>query len=340
MTAGTQRSDAATRKARNTIIPTAGLRLNTEEIELLTRVASLYYLEDATQAEIATALGLSRPKVARLLHKARAEGIVEIAIRTHPALNLALESQLAQRFGLLQAILVADQDSAEIQRTLVARAAAEFLTRTLPPEGVVAIGMGRNVGAIPEQLASPPERACTFVSAIGGSPQVGASVNPGDICRRLAERFHGSAEVLYAPAYADDMASRAALLQHTDVRETLAQARAAETAIVGIGDADDNSAVVQMGCFSTTDMVRMRKEGAVGDILGYFFDIYGTPVADSVGSRVVGLSADDLRAIPRVIAVSSEPDKARAVLGALRTGIADVVVTSLRTARQVLAGEE
>jgi len=92
-----------------------------------------------------------------------------------------------------------------------------------------------------------------------------------------------------------------------------------------------------MGSFSTSDMARMRGEGAVGDILGYFFDLHGAPIADSVGNRVVGLSADDLRAIPRVIAVTSEPDKVRAVLGALRTGIVDVLVTSLRTARQVLA---
>jgi DNA-binding transcriptional regulator LsrR (DeoR family) len=328
MTLSTQGSGAVARHARSAISDTARLRLNTQEIELLTRVASLYYLEDATQAEIATALGLSRPKVARLLHKARAEGIVEIAIRTHPALNMALESQLAERFSLSQAILVADQRSEEVQRTLTARAAAEFLSRTLPAEGVVAIGMGRNVGAIPEQLTSPPERSCTFVSAIGGSPQVGASVNPGDICRRLAERFHGSAQVLYAPAYAEDLASRAALLQHVDVRETLARARAAETAIV------------RMGCFSPSDMARMRGEGAVGDILGYFFDLNGAPIADSVGNRVVGLSADDLRAIPRVIAVTSEPDKVRAVLGALRTGIVDVLVTSLRTARQVLASSD
>jgi DNA-binding transcriptional regulator LsrR (DeoR family) len=332
---------APVRRNRGIEIPyPESLRRNTQEIELLTRVASLYYLEDATQAEIATTLGLSRPKIARLLHKARAEGIVEIAIRTHPALNMALESELAARFHLSRAILVADQRSEDIQRTLTARAAAEVLARTLPAQGVVAIGMGRNVGAIPEQLTSPPERPCTFVSAIGGSPQVGASVNPGDICRRLAERFHGSAEILFAPAYAEDMASRAAFLQHADVRETLARARAAETAIVGIGDAEDESAVVRMGCFSTNDMARMRKEGAVGDILGYFFDAQGAPVADSVGSRVVGLSADDLRAIPGVIAVTSEPDKVRAVLGALRTGIADVLVTSLRTARQVLASSD
>lgn len=42
-----------------------------QELELMTRVASLYYLEDVTQGAIADALGLSLPKVGRLLKKAR-----------------------------------------------------------------------------------------------------------------------------------------------------------------------------------------------------------------------------------------------------------------------------
>jgi len=310
--------------------------VNADEVELLTRVASLYYLEDATQAEIAAALGLSRPKVARLLSKARAEGIVEISIRTHPALNLPLEAELARRFGLTQAILVADQPNEQVQRVLAARAVAELLTRLLPVGGVVAVGMGRNVGAVSEQLLSPMQRSCTFVSAIGGSPQVGEDVNSGDSCRRLAERFGGRAEILYAPPYADSVRSRTAFMQHADVRETLAHAAGAQFAIVGIGDALDNGPVVEMGCFSTLDMARMRKAGAVGDILGYFFDALGEPVADSVRDRVVGLGSEQLRAIPQVVAMTSEANKEAAVLGALRTGIIDVLVTNLGTARWVL----
>lgn len=310
--------------------------MNAEEIELLTRVASLYYLEDATQAEIAAALGLSRPKVARLLSKARAEGIVEISIRTHPALNMQLESELAQRFGLTQAILVADQPNEQLQRMLAGRAVAELLARLLPSQGVVAVGMGRNVGAVSEQLLSPVQRPCTFVSAIGGSPQVGENVNSGDACRHLAERFGGRAEILYAPPYADSVRSRTVFMQHADVRETLTDAAAAQFAIVGVGDARDDGAVVQMGCFSTLDMARMRRAGAVGDILGFFFDLAGEPVADSVRDRVVGLGSEQLRVIPQVVAMASEPDKQQAVLGALRTGIVDVLVTSLGTARWVL----
>lgn len=305
---------------------------------MLTRVASLYYVEDATQAQIASQLSLSRPKVGRLLQRARSEGIVEITVRTHPSISVALESEIVARFGLSQAILVADQWSQEAQRGLVARAVAELLARTLHDGSLVAVGMGRNLGAVPEQLKGPAARSCTFVSAIGGSPQVGTGVNPNDICRRLAESFRGNAESLYAPAYAESVKSRETFLQHSDVRETLARARAADTALVGIGDARNDSAVVQMGCFSATEMARMREAGAVGDILGYFFDILGKAASGSAGNRVVGLTGDDLHRIPRVIAASSEPDKARSVLGALRTGIVNVLVTSVSTAQQVLAG--
>jgi DNA-binding transcriptional regulator LsrR (DeoR family) len=307
------------------------------DLELMTRVASLYYMEDVTQADIASRLGLSRPKVGRLLEKARREGVVDIAIRTHPALSAGLEAELVARFELGAVVLVADQFSEDAQRALTARAAADLLARSLRDGDVVAVGMGRNVGTVPDQLVRPAGRACTFVAAMGGSPQVGGGINPNDICRRLAEGFRGRAESLYAPAYADSVASREAFVHHSDVRETLARARMAQTALVGIGDARNDSAVVQMGCFSAAEMSRMREAGAVGDILGFFFDVEGRAAGGGIGERVVGLSADDLRGVPRVIAVSSEEDKARSVLGALRTGIVDVLVTSIGTGRQVLA---
>jgi DNA-binding transcriptional regulator LsrR (DeoR family) len=318
----------------------ASLISSNEEIELMTRVASLYYLEDATQAEIGAMLSLSRPKVGRLLKRARDERIVEIAIRTHPALRVELESELASRFGLSQAILAAELGSETSQRALVGRAAADHLARSLRDGHTVAVGMGRNVNAVAENLSAPPSRrGCTFVCAIGGSPQVIAPVNPNDICRRLAEQFKGTAEALYAPAYAENAAVRESFLQHNDIREALARARSAEVAIVGVGDARNDSAVVQMGCFSGNEMGRLRQAGAVGDILGSFFGVDGKPVSDGMGSRVVGLLAADLRAIPQVIAIVTEPDKGSAVLGALRTGIIDVLVTTVGIARNVLTAD-
>jgi DNA-binding transcriptional regulator LsrR (DeoR family) len=201
---------------------------------------------------------------------------------------------------------------------------------------VVALGMGRNVGAVPDFIGTPPPRGATFVSAIGGSPLVDTGVNPNEICRRLAEAFAGSADVLYAPAYAETRAVRDAFINHDDVRDVLERARAANVALIGIGNARDDSAVVRMGCFSASEMRRLRDRGAVGDILGSFFDADGHAVVDGIGDRVVAIGRADLERITCVVAICSERDKRDAILGALRTGMVNVLVANLSTARTVL----
>jgi DNA-binding transcriptional regulator LsrR (DeoR family) len=306
------------------------------DIELMTRVASQYYLEGMTQEAVARSLRLSRPKVGRLLERARTVGIVEITVHVPPGLGLQVEAALVSEFGLDQVLLVNDQSDESGQRASVARAAAGYLNRQLSDGDVVALGMGRNVGAVPDFLGSPPSRAATFVSAIGGSPLVDAGVNPNEICRRLAEAFRGTAGVLYAPAYAETPAVRDAFINHDDVRDVLERARGANVALIGIGNARDDSAVVRMGCFSVSEMRRLRDRGAAGDILGSFFDVDGHEVIDGIGDRVVAIERADLEAIPCVVAICSERDKGDAVLGALRSGMVNVLVTNLATARTVV----
>jgi DNA-binding transcriptional regulator LsrR (DeoR family) len=201
---------------------------------------------------------------------------------------------------------------------------------------MVAVGMGRNVGAVPDAAPGASSHDGVFLTAIGGSPQVGQPVHAADICRRLAERFGGRSECLYAPAYAASASVREAFLRHEEVRRVLERAGQAALALVGIGDARDDSAVVQMGCFSAEDMARMRQAGAVGDVLGHFFDLHGRPVGPGMRDRVIGLDAESLQRIPCVIGIAAERDKVTALLGALRTGILDVLATSVRNARRLL----
>ena len=302
----------------------------------MTRVALQYYLEGMTQEAVARSLRLSRPKVGRLLDRARMTGIVEITVNVHPDIGLQVEAALVSEFGLNQVLLVNDQSDEAGQRASVARAAAGFLKRHLSDGDVVALGMGRNVGAVPDFVGTPTPRAATFVSAIGGSPLVDTGVNPNEICRRLAEAFAGTAEVLYAPAYAETPAVRDAFVNHDDVRDVLERARAANVALIGIGNARDDSAVVRMGCFSVAEMRRLRDRGAVGDVLGSFFDADGHVVVDGIGDRVVAIGRADLERITCVIAICSERDKGDAILGALRTGMVNVLVANLSTARTVL----
>ncbi|HNS67282.1 MAG TPA: MarR family transcriptional regulator, partial [Mesotoga infera] len=47
---------------------------------LMYRIASMYYKDDLSQAQIARRIGLSRPQISRYLKRARETGMVEINI--------------------------------------------------------------------------------------------------------------------------------------------------------------------------------------------------------------------------------------------------------------------
>lgn len=308
----------------------------TNNYEVMTRIATMYYVDNMTQEQVAKNIGLSRIKVGRLLKKARKEGIVEITVRPHPGFNYELEQQLIQRFSLKQALIAIDHSDLKDQRVSVARLVADYLADNLHDGMIVAVGMGRNCGAVPESLLRPQPRSCVFISAMGGSPKAKAPYNPDDICRRFAERFRGESESLYSPAYVKNKHIRDLLVHQEDVGAILERARKADIAIVGIGDINLDSNLVKLGCVSPLEMAQLSVTGSVGDILGCTFDINGIASQNGLIDRVVGLNIEDLRKIPCVIAVVSESNKTLSILGALRLGVIDILATSEHNAKAVL----
>src|SRR3954447_24842035 len=69
-------------------------------------VARRHYLEGASKSDIATELGLSRFKVARLIDAARASGIVRIELDSHSAINLDLSVRLRAEYGLRHCVVI------------------------------------------------------------------------------------------------------------------------------------------------------------------------------------------------------------------------------------------
>ncbi len=306
------------------------------EFERLARIAHRYYVDDRTQQEIAREFGLSRPKVQRLLERARASGIVDIHIEAPPWLNLGLEARLRETFGLSDAIVSPPRDDPQSRREAVARSAAIYLERRLQDGTVVAVSHGRDTGEVPRFFRPERRLDCTFASAMGGSPRVDAPTNPNEICRALASRCGGRAESLYAPAYVESADMRDRLLAEEAVAHTLGAAARADVALVGIGGVDDGCTMVRSGCLSLEEVARLRSQGAVGDVLGNYVDANGRPVASPHSSRLVGLSMDELHRIGTVVAVVSEAEKPPAILGVLRAGVIDVLIVDETNARAVL----
>ena len=310
--------------------------LSPEDFELLARIAHRYYVDGRTQEEIGREFGLSRPKVQRLLDRARWSGVVDIRIATPPWLSLDLESRLREEFRLADAIVAPSRADPQSQREAVARSAARFLERRLSDGDVVAVGHGRDTGEVPRFFRPGHRLDCEFVSAMGGSPRVDTPTNPNKICQALAAACGGRSRSLYAPAYVDDAADRERFREQDAIAVTLDAAARANLALVGIGSVDDGCTMVRSGCLSPAEISRLRDQGAVGDILGNYVDIDGRIIPSPHQDRLIALSIEELRGVAMVVAVVSEIEKPRAIRGVLRAGVVDVLVVDEGNATAVL----
>ncbi|WP_083933909.1 sugar-binding domain-containing protein [Sciscionella marina] len=76
-----------------------------------------------------------------------------------------------------------------------------------------------------------------------------------------------------------------------------------------------------------------HETGAYGEVSGRLFDAAGEPVYADVGDRVIGISAERSRAVPRTITSSFGPECETATRAAVAVGFVHPLVTDDELAR-------
>jgi DNA-binding transcriptional regulator LsrR (DeoR family) len=84
----------------------------------------------------------------------------------------------------------------------------------------------------------------------------------------------------------------------------------------------------------------LHHRGACGEIAGALVDSAGHPVDTDLPDRMICPSADQLRAIPEVLAIAYNRVRSPAVEAAVRGGLVDSLVTHASLARTLLADAE
>ena len=305
---------------------------------LMHAVLTMYYVQDLTQAEIAQRLGLSTPKVNRLLKQARQQRLVDITIRTPFQHLFELESRLKAVFGLTDAVVIpAVSESSEAVIRVLGQAGATYLLGRVRDGDIIGIASGQAIHALVHSVEAAREYDVTVVPVVGAvQGQVTSDVNY--LASELANRLGGKAYQLHAPAYVETQAHRDTLLSMTPVRKILDMARRATIAMVGVGILDQKtSRFVQFTALSPQDMEHIvTADRGVGDIAAQVYDIDGRMCAPEYASRVVGLTLEELKRIPLVIGVAATAAKALPIYGALRGGWLHALITDEAAAQGVL----
>nr|WP_245954365.1 sugar-binding transcriptional regulator [Paenibacillus flagellatus] len=301
------------------------------------KVSNLYYNDGLNQQEIATRLGVSRPQVSRMLSMAKAAGIVQITIKNPYSEEQQYERAIAETFGIhdVSVLNVPDGDAKTIE-TQLARAGSALLESALKDHDVVGVMAGRSIASIGVEIGYVQRKGLQFVPLVGGWGSAGAPWHANSNARALGEKMKSSYRLLNAPAVVASKEARDVFASEPEIADVLRLAEKSSIALVGIGQVSERATIVQSGYFGEGDIARVREMGAVASFCTSFLDERGKVVPYDGEERMIGLTAEQLRRVPNVIAIASGEEKVPAICATLRGRWVDVLITDMETAKQVL----
>jgi deoxyribonucleoside regulator len=313
-------------------------RTTQSRASLLADVAEMYYLQQKNQTEIAESIGLTRSMISRMLTEARESGIVEIRIRRPVQSDRELELALVEQFGLKNASVVTSVHSSGDQlMSALGTAAAQMLKRYLSSNMILGLAWGTSINATVNAFEIMDLEPIKVVQLLGAMGARNMEYDGHDLVSRMSEKIGGEAYYLNAPYLCQNAAMAKSLLETKGIKETISLGKQADVALLGVGTTlPDYSSFYLAGYISLQELQRLRREGAVGDVVGLHFDVNGQPTAEEFSDRLVSIRRKELVSIPIRLGVAGGEGKVEAILAGLRGKYVNVLVTDTMTARKVI----
>ncbi len=311
----------------------------TERDEILAFVADKYYLEDLKQTEIAEMVGLTRSAVSRMLKEAREKGIVEIVVHYPFQYDQDLENRLKDQLGLLHVAVVKfnRQPSYNDLRKQLGKAAARLLSTLIEPGSQIGVAWGTTVQATIEAFESTPVPNTKVVQLVGVLGSTRHAYSAQTLVERLAHKLTAEGMYLYSPFIVESEETASSLLNDPTVKQSILNASKCDVALMGIGTTKPKFCSLYKGeHISLADLEKIQSAKAVGDVCALYFEIDGSLAQVDFHKRRIGTSLEALHKIGIRLGVAGEVEKSSAILGAIRGGMINSLVTDNLTALQIL----
>ena len=305
----------------------------------MVRCLELYYRQARPQKEIARALGVSAATVSRLLKRAYDEGFVRVELDLPRAEEL--EAALTERFGLLEAVVVAAGGRADLKEELGAAAAAYF--EKIASNGIrVGLSCGFTLYETIRQLRERRFRDLALYPLSGESTLKMVDLSPNTLVGMMAAKYrpHVSAYALpvqHLLSLREIERERRRLLRDPEIRSIYEAAQAVDIALVGIGMIGEQTpGFCALAESYGVSVKRLRQLGVVGEINYQPFDAAGhtvdRPELRVLMHRILSVEVGRLQTLSRrpdrhVVAIAGGRAKLDAVRGALAGRFMNVLVT-------------
>lgn len=316
--------------------------IDKEEHQLIIDASVLYYLEGKTQSEIAKELYLSRPKVSRLLKKARELQIVDITINYQNDEFEKLQGEIRRTFNTPHVVISKTLSSREDTLEEVGKAAAQELSTRIHDDMTLGISWGKHVRMASRHMKKKSFNDLRIVELFGA---ISYDLDQNDmlsIGRSLSSKLNGKLYPLPSPIYINDPIAREAIVNTPLIKGTLEMIKNCDLILTGIGSIGKNTISTDTTLQTLWDSyveIETKNDivlhGGVGFLLAHFFNKKGEFLKLNVNNNVIGIQTETIRE-KKIVAIASGKKKAKAILGALRGGLIDTIVSDEETLKYVM----
>jgi DNA-binding transcriptional regulator LsrR (DeoR family) len=176
------------------------------------------------------------------------------------------------------------------------------------------------------------------IQLIGGVGAPYSRIDGPEQVRRTSEMLGAQHYYLNAPLLVDSPDVAAALREDHSIKQVLELARQIDVALVGIGSLNPEISTLYHSGYVTHENLReLSQVGAIGTISTSFFSIKGERISVAWSDDcAISISWEELLNVPTLIGVAGGKRKAPAILGAVRTGVIDILVTDDATGQEMI----
>lgn len=302
----------------------------TDRMVMLSRVAEMYYEQQMSQKAIADTLGFSRSAVSRYLNEALELDIVEIHINRPFERNADMETLLKASFGLSDSrILMRGFQSMEQALPQLGIIGANVLDQYLGTDSILGLTWGSSVYHVATAMRSRKLPNVHAVQILGSISPHQAQYDGYEIVRTFSHHLGCSYQTLPTPLLVDSEQIRDALKRDSHIRPAFDMMMELDIALIGISSMDpEYCSLVRAGYVTAEAAKDLAAAGAVAETCGMFFDIDGQMVDNvPLARQVLGIDVETLRRVPLVVAIAAGPTKAAAILGVLRSGLVNILIS-------------
>ncbi len=306
-----------------------------DEKYLSKKAAWLYHVAKLNQNQIAENIGLSKMRVHRLIAFAESNGYVKTFVEGNFYETSKYEEILKEKYNInFCEVIPNDFETNNIINSLGA-AGARFLINQINQKNIneFGIGTGRTMFSLAKWL--PKIEKQINVISLNGSLTYNNAIRTRTVMSQISDKINGECFATGMPLIIETIEQRRIVEKIKFIKDIMNKANNTKIKIFGVGGLDSSSQIVKTKIFSKETVIRLKEDGAIGEVGGNFFNMNGKQISNEETSKVLAADSNYFKKSMTVLIAGGE-NKAKQIKSALKSELFFGLITDEKTAGMLI----